>query len=425
MTVNEPSRRYAPATRAVRTGQYQDLSDLHSEGLALTASYVFADAEDAAEKFAGRRPGNVYVRFSNPTTAAFEERVAALEGAEGAVALGSGMAAYTAVALGLLAAGDHVVLGDGMFGTTPRFFRAYMEKFGVSVSVADVRDLGQWRDAVRDETVMFVLETPTNPMTHVADLRALSALAKERDVLLVVDNTLCTPVLQNPLALGADLVVHSAAKYIDGQGRCGGGVVAGRADLLKAVSEVLRTAGPSPSAFNSWVFLKSLETLPVRMREHSRNATLLAEWLEEHPAVEEVYYTGLAQHPQRELADSQQSGHGGLLAFTVRGGREDAWAVIDALSLVSVTTNIGDTKSMITHPASTTHGRMSPSERERAGIAPNLLRLSVGLEDVEDLKYDLDRALRAAGRRAPRAAGEQAPRAAGGRATRAAGGRSR
>ncbi|AOT58737.1 hypothetical protein K701_11395 [Streptomyces fradiae ATCC 10745 = DSM 40063] len=399
MPVNQPSRPYALATRAVRTGQYQDLSDLHSEGLALTASYVFADAEDAAEQFAGRRPGHVYVRFGNPTTAAFEQRIAAMEGADGAVAVGSGMAAYTAVALGLLSAGDHVVLGDGMFGTTPRFFRAYMEKFGVRVSVADVRDLDQWRDAVRDETAMFVLETPTNPMMHVADVRALAALAAERDVVLLVDNTLCTPVLQNPLALGADLVVHSAAKYIDGQGRCGGGVVAGRADLLKPVSEVLRTAGPSPSAFNSWVFLKSLETLPIRMREHSRNATLLAEWLEGHPAVEEVHYTGLASHPQRALADSQQSGHGGLLAFTVRGGRREAWNVVDALSLVSVTTNIGDTKSMITHPATTTHGRMAPEEQARAGIGPNLLRLSVGLEDVEDLKADLDRALRAAGGR--------------------------
>ncbi|MFV2117499.1 O-succinylhomoserine sulfhydrylase [Streptomyces sp. Act-28] len=393
--MNQPSRPYSLATHAVRTGQYQDLSDLHSEGLALTASYVFADAEDAAEKFAGRRPGNVYVRFSNPTTAAFEQRIAAMEGADAAVAVGSGMAAYTAVALGLLSAGDHVVLGDGMFGTTPRFFRAYMEKFGVSVTVADVRDLGQWREAVRDETVMFVLETPTNPMMHVADVRALSALAAERDIVLVVDNTLCTPVLQNPLALGADLVIHSAAKYIDGQGRCGGGVVAGRADLLEPVGEVLRTAGPSPSAFNSWVFLKSLETLPIRMREHSRNATLLAGWLERHPAVEEVYYTGLEKHPQRELVDSQQSGHGGLVSFTVRGDQRDAWNVVDNLSLVSVTTNIGDTKSMITHPASTTHGRMSPYEKERAGIAPNLLRISVGLEDVSDLTADLDRALRA------------------------------
>ncbi|WP_228977558.1 O-succinylhomoserine sulfhydrylase [Streptomyces sp. DH12] len=395
MPVKQPPGSYSLATHAVRAGQYQDLSDLHSEGLALTASYVFADAEDAAEKFAGRRPGNVYIRFSNPTTAAFEERIAAMEGADAAVAVGSGMAAYTAVALGLLSAGDHVVLGDGMFGTTPRFFRTYMEKFGVSVSVADVRDLDQWRDAVRENTAMFVLETPTNPMMHVADLRALSALAAERDIVLVVDNTLCTPVLQNPLALGADLVIHSAAKYIDGQGRCGGGVVAGRADLLKPVSEVLRTAGPSPSAFNSWVFLKSLETLPIRMREHSRNATLLAQWLERHPAVEEVFYTGLEKHPQRELVDAQQSGHGGLLSFTVRGDQGDAWNVVDNLSLISLTTNIGDTKSMVTHPASTTHGRMSLFEKERAGIAPNLLRISVGLEDVSDLMADLDQALRA------------------------------
>ncbi|WP_438486023.1 O-succinylhomoserine sulfhydrylase [Streptomyces sp. S186] len=381
------------ATRAIRAGQYQDLSDSHSEGLALTSSYVFDDAEDAAEKFAGRRPGNVYVRFSNPTVTAFEERMAALEQAESGVAVASGMAAYLGIALGLLKAGDHVVLADGMFGTTTRLFQTYLKKFQVSSTIADVRDLGEWRRQVRPNTVMFVLETPTNPLMHVADLRGLSALAAEHGILLVVDNTLCTPALQNPVPLGADLVIHSAAKYIDGQGRCGGGVVVGRDDLVKEIGGVLRTAGPGLSPFNAWVFLKSLETLELRMREHSRNGRLLAEWLEGHPAVEQVFFTGLRSHPQRELIDSQQSGPGGLVSFTVRGDQETAWRVADHLSLISLTTNIGDTKSMITHPASTTHGRLSPEARERSGITGNMLRLSVGLEHIDDLITDLDKAL--------------------------------
>lgn len=381
-------------TRAVREGQYQDFSDVHSEGLALTASYVFDDAEDAAEKFAGRRPGNVYVRFGNPTTRAFEQRMAALEDAESAVALASGMAAYTGIALGLLRAGDHVVLAEGIFGTTTTLFSSYMRKFGVSSSVVDVTSLERWQEAIRPNTRLFVVESPTNPLMRVADIRQLSELASAHDILLVVDNTLCTPVYQNPLALGADLVVHSTAKYIDGQGRAGGGVVVGPAELTKPVSDVLRTAGPSPSPFNSWVFLKSLETLPVRMREHSANAQVIAEWLEGHPAVERVYFCGLKSHPQRDLIDSQQTGPGGLISFTVAGGQRDAWGVIDRLELISNTTNIGDTKTMITHPASTTHGRVSPVDKERAGITSNLLRVSTGLEDVGDLMDDLDQALR-------------------------------
>ncbi|MDT9698131.1 O-succinylhomoserine sulfhydrylase [Streptomyces sp. P17] len=388
-----PDAPRSPATLAVRTGQYQDLSDLHSEGLALTASYLFADAEDAAEKFAGRRPGNVYVRFGNPTTAAFEERLAAMEQAESAVAVASGMAAFSALALALLKAGDHVVLADGMFGTTPRFFQTYMAKFGVTSTVVGVRDTAAWARAVRDDTVMFIVETPTNPVMEVADLRALGALATANGVLLVVDNTLCTPVFQNPLSLGADLVVHSTAKYIDGQGRCGGGILAGRNALTEQIRDVLRTAGPSPSPFNSWVFLKSLETLGARMREHARGGQAVAEWLQEHPAVHEVHYTGLRTHPQWELANAQQSGHGGLVSFTVRGGRAAAWSVLDGLRLISNTTNIGDTKSMVTHPASTTHGRLSDADRSRAGVVEGMLRVSVGLEDPADVIADLRQAL--------------------------------
>jgi O-succinylhomoserine sulfhydrylase len=378
---------------AIRAGQHQDFSDVHCEGLALTASYIFDDAEDAAEKFAGRRPGNVYVRFGNPTTSAFEQRIAAMEGAESAVAVASGMAAFGAVGLSLLKSGDHVLLGNGMFGTTPRFFQAYLGKFGVSSTIVDVTDPRKWRAAFRPETVMVVLETPTNPMMQVANLRDLAWQARDHHAYLVVDNTLCTPVYQSPLALGADLVIHSAAKYIDGQGRCGGGVVAGSDRLIRQISDVLRTIGPSPSPFNSWIFLKSLETLPIRMREHSRNGQQVAEWLAADPRVGSVHYTGLAAHPQRALIESQQSGHGGLLSFTVNGDREGAWSVIDKLALISVTTNIGDTKSMITHPASTTHGRLSEADRAAAGITQSLLRLSVGLENPRDIIDDLDQAL--------------------------------
>lgn len=387
---------FSISTLAVRAGQRQDFSDLHSEGLALTASYLFDDAEDAAEKFASRRPGNVYIRFGNPTTAAFEQRIAAMEGAESAVAVASGMAAYAALGLSLLKAGDHVLLGKGMFGTTQRFFEAYLGKFGVSSTTVDVRDPQAWRSALRDNTVMLVLETPTNPMMHVADVRALAGIAADHGILLVVDNTICTPMFQNPLKLGADLVVHSASKYIDGQGRCGGGVVVGSQALVQRIGDVLRTVGPSPSPFNSWIFLKSLETLPIRMREHSRNAQVIATWLAAHPLVEDVYYTGLADHPQRDLVDAQQSGHGGLLSFSVKGDQSTAWGVIDKLALVSITTNIGDTKSMITHPWSTTHGKVPEQDRVEAGITPALLRLSVGLEDPKDVIQDLDQALRAA-----------------------------
>jgi O-succinylhomoserine sulfhydrylase len=393
---------YRSATRAIRAGQYQDVGDQHSEALALTSSYVFDDAEDAAERFSGNRPGNVYVRFSNPTTLAFEQRIAAMEGAEDAASVASGMAGYLAIAMALLQADDHVILGAGMFGTTTRLFESYLRKFRVEVSVAGVADLAEWRALVRPTTRMFVLESPTNPVMQVADIRGLALLAAEAGAVFVVDNTLCTPVYQTPIDLGADLVLHSAAKYIDGQGRCGGGVVVGRRDLIADVRGVLRTMGPSLSPFNAWIFLKGLETLRIRMHEHSRNAQVVAEWLAAHPDVERVFYTGLSTHPQAELVAKQQSGHGGLVSFTVRGGQQRAWQLIDQLKLISNTTNIGDTKSMITHPATTTHGRLSCTQKLAAGIFGNLLRLSVGLEDVQDLIADLDGALRRSAREATR-----------------------
>jgi O-succinylhomoserine sulfhydrylase len=388
----EPGRR-GQATAAIRAGQHQFTDDQHSEALALTSSYTFDDAHDAAEKFAARRPGNVYVRFTNPTVRAFEERLAALEGADDAVGTGSGMAAFVAVSLALLRQGDHVLLAEGMFGTTTKLYLGYLEKFGVTTTVVNVCEPAAWLGAVRDETKMILVESPTNPVMQVADLRFLAELGKANGALLVVDNTLCTPIFQLPLALGADLVVHSAGKYIDGQGRCGGGVVAGGAELVSAVRGVLRTAGPSLSPFNAWVFLKSLETLPIRMQAHSAHADEINAWLAERDDVGAVHFTGSPTHPQKDLVAAQQSGHGGLLSFELPGGRRESWAFIDGLRLVSNTTNIGDTKSMIAHPATTTHGRLTEAERRSAGVAPNLVRLSVGLEDVRDITADLDQAL--------------------------------
>ncbi|MDQ2882574.1 MAG: aminotransferase class I/II-fold pyridoxal phosphate-dependent enzyme [Actinomycetota bacterium] len=393
-------RRYSLATRAVRAGQYQDVSDQHSEPLVLTSSYVFSDAEDAAEKFAGRRPGNVYVRFTNPTVRAFEQRVAAMEGTGDAVATSSGMACYMTVALALLHPGDHVILAEGMFGTTSRLFNTYLRNFGVAATFINV-DAGrdEWISLVQSNTKLIVVESPTNPMMQVADIRDLSAIARENGILLVVDNTLCTPVYQRPHELGANLIVHSAGKYIDGQGRCGGGIIAGREGLVAQLRDVLRTVGPSLSPYNAWIFLKSLETLPIRMQEHTRNASTLAGWLMRHPAVDKIYYTGVRDHPQSELIASQQSGHGGLLSFRIRGGRREAWRFLDALKLISNTTNIGDTKTMITHPATTTHGRLSAAERGSAGVSDNLLRISIGFEDPDDLVLDLEQAFHAAMKR--------------------------
>ncbi len=392
----DTSEGYRFETLAVRAGQRRTGEGEHSEPIFPTSSFVFADAAEAAARFAGESPGNIYSRFTNPTVRTFQDRLAALEGGAACVATASGMAAILSTCMGLLKAGDHVVSSRSIFGSTTSLFNNYLQRFGVAIDYVDLTDLGAWERAMRPQTRLLFLETPSNPLTEVADIAALAGLAHGGGALLAVDNCFCTPALQRPLTLGADLVIHSATKYLDGQGRCVGGAVVGPADLVgKEVFGFLRTAGPSMSPFNAWVFLKGLETLALRMRAHSANALALAQWLEGHPRVRRVHYPGLASHPQHELAARQQSAPGGIVAFEVEGGREAAWTVVDRTRLISITANLGDTKTTITHPATTTHARVSPEARAAAGIADGLLRLAVGLEAVEDLQADLERGLAA------------------------------
>lgn len=384
------------ATLAVRAGQSRSQEAEHSEPIFTTSSYVFASAADAAARFDESVKGNIYSRFTNPTVRCFEERLAALEGADACVATGSGMAAILATCMTLMKAGDHIVCSDSVFGSTTALINRYLVKFGVEVTYVRPDDNEAWRRAIQSNTRLFFLETPSNPLSAIADIRGIADIAHERGVLLVVDNCFCTPALQKPFQLGADLVIHSATKYLDGQGRCVGGAVLGNEQLVgKEIFGFLRTAGPSMSPFNAWVFLKGLETLELRMRAHSAAALQLARWLEVQPGVTRVYYAGLESHPQHALAKRQQSGFGGIVAFDVEHGRKGAWAFVDATRLLSITANLGDTKSTITHPATTTHSRISPAERERAGITEGLLRISVGLEDVRDLQTDLERGLAA------------------------------
>lgn len=382
-------------TLGVRAGQVRTSEHEHSEPIFTTSSYVFDSAAQAAARFGGEEPGNIYSRFTNPTVATFQTRLAALEGGEACVATASGMAAILSTCLGLLKAGDHVVCSRAVFGTTTVLFSNYMAKFGVETSFVDLTELAGWEAALRPETRLLFLETPSNPLTEVADIAALAELAHAHDALLAVDNCFCTPALQRPLALGADLVIHSATKYLDGQGRCVGGAVVGDAERVgKDVFGVLRTAGPSMSPFNAWVFAKGLETLRLRMRAHSESALALARWLEAHPAVRRVHYPGLESHPQHALAARQQSGgFGGVLGVEVAGGREGAWQVVDATRMLSITANLGDAKTTITHPASTTHGRLSEEAKAASGITEGLLRIAVGLEDVADIQADLARGL--------------------------------
>jgi O-succinylhomoserine sulfhydrylase len=382
-------------TRAVRAGQTRTLEGEHAEPIFLTSSYVFDSAESAAARFDGSEPGNVYSRYTNPTVRMFEERLAALEGAESAVATSSGMAAILSVCITLLKSGDHVVCSRSVFGTTTTLFSKYMGKFGVETSFVTATDAQAWKAAMKPTTRLLFLETPSNPMSEIVDIAAMADLAHQHGALLVVDNVFCTPALQNPLALGADLVVHSATKYLDGQGRCLGGVVAGARSLTDDVLAFIRSAGPTMSAFNAWVFLKGLETLRLRMEAHSANALALAQWLTRQEKVERVFYSGLPDHPGHELAKRQQRAFGGVLAFRVRGDRAAAWRFINATRLVSITANLGDVKTTIVHPATTTHGRISQQERDAAGITDNLIRLAVGLEDIEDLKADMQRGLNA------------------------------
>ena len=384
-------------TLAIRAGHQRTLEGEHSEPIFLTSSYVFEDAADAAARFAGDREGNVYSRYTNPTVRTFEERIAALEGGEAAVATASGMAAILSTCMALLKAGDHVVCSRSVFGTTTVLFNKYMARFGVDVSFVDPTSDEAWKASIRDNTAMLFLETPSNPLSEIADLGALSSLASAAGALLVVDNCFCTPALQTPLALGADIVTHSATKYLDGQGRCVGGAVVGGREPMEEVLGFLRSAGPTMSAFNAWVFLKGLETLRLRMDAHSANAMALAQWLEEQPTVEKVFYAGLPGHPGHELAKAQQRAFGGVLAFRVRGGREEAWRCIDATRMVSLTANLGDAKTTIVHPATTTHGRLSDEEKVEAGITENLIRIAVGLEHIDDIKRDIGRGLQAVG----------------------------
>jgi len=380
-------------TLAVRAGQTRSHEGEHSEALYLTSSYVFANAREAADRFSGSQPGNVYSRYTNPTVRTFEERIAALEGAETAVATSSGMAAILCTCIALLKAGDHIVCSRSVFGTTTVLFTKYLHKFGVSTTFVNPTDYSAWEAAFTPATRLVFVETPSNPLCDVIDIARLAGISHAHSALLVVDNCFCTPALQKPLALGADLVVHSATKYIDGQGRCLGGVVAGPRQYVDEVLGFIRSAGPSMSPFNAWVFLKGLETLRLRMEAHSRNAMSLAQWLAAHPQVEKVFYAGLPDHLGHALAARQQSAFGGVLSFRVNGGREEAWKVIDATRIMSLTANLGDAKTTIVHPATTTHGRLSPEQKADAGITENLIRVAVGLEDINDLKADLARGL--------------------------------
>ncbi|MCU7948248.1 MAG: O-succinylhomoserine sulfhydrylase [Candidatus Thiodiazotropha sp. (ex Cardiolucina cf. quadrata)] len=382
------------STQAIRVGHHRTPEGEHGEPIFPTSSFVFSSAAEAAARFSGDEPGNIYARFTNPTVRNFEERLAALEGGERCVATASGMSAIMATCIGLLQSGDHIVSSRSVFGTTTILFNKYLSRFGIETSFVDLTDLAAWEAAIRSETKLLFLETPSNPLTDVADIAKLSELAHAHDCLLVVDNCLCTPALQRPLSLGADIVIHSATKYLDGQGRCIGGAVVGSHEVVgEAVFGVLRTTGPTMSPFNAWVFLKGLETLDLRMQAHSRNAQQLAEWLEQHPQVERVHFPGLTSHPQHLLAMNQQCAPGSIVSFSVKGGQLAAWTLVDATRMLSITANLGDTKTTITHPATTTHGRLTPEELSRSGIGSGLLRIAVGLECIEDIQTDLARGL--------------------------------
>ncbi len=385
----------ALATIACRAGSHQTSEHENSDPIFATSSFCFENAAQAAARFSGAEPGNVYSRFTNPTVRAFEQRLAALEGGECAVGTASGMSAIMSLCLGLLAAGDHVVCSYSVFGSTINLFKGILSKFGIEFTFVDLVDQQAWEKAVQANTKLFFLETPSNPLTEVADISALASLAHSRGALLVVDNCFCTPILQRPLSLGADIVIHSATKFLDGQGRCvGGAIVAPEAMVNEKLIPVMRSGGASMSPFNAWVFLKGLETLSIRMQQHCRGARAVAGWLAEQSKVTRVFYPGLPQHPQHDLACRQQDGFGGVVAFEIEGGRESAWKIIDALRLFSITGNLGDSRSIVTHPATTTHSRVSADDRARSGIGEGLIRLSIGLEDPEDLVADLGLALR-------------------------------
>ena len=385
---------YGMNTLAVRAGRQPTGEGEHSEPIFPTSSFVFRDAAQAAARFAEDEPGNIYSRFTNPTVRIFEQRLAAMEGAERCIATSSGMGAILSTCLGLLHAGDHIVSSRSVFGTTVNLFNKILSKFDIETSYVGLSDYTAWGAAITGKTRLLYLETPSNPLTEIADIQRLADIAHSHDCLLVVDNCFCTPVLQQPFRHGADVVIHSATKYLDGQGRCVGGAVLGSEELLgENVFNVLKYGGPTMSPFNAWVFLKGLETLSLRMQSHSRNAAEVAAWLRAQDGIEKVYYPGLADHPQYDLAKRQQKDFGGIVSFVVTGGQAAAWRLIDNTELFSITANLGDSKSTITHPSTTTHNRLTDEEKQQSGIEPGLVRLSIGHEDVADLRNDLDGAL--------------------------------
>ena len=376
-------------TKAIREGYKTSQEQEHSAAIFLTSSFIFDSAEQAAQRFAKEEQGNVYSRFTNPTVETFQDKLASLEGAESCLATASGMSAIFATIMALSKAGDHIVASRGMFGTTTVLLNTIVNKFGIEVTFVDLPDLVSWQDSIQSNTKLFILETPSNPLGEVVDLRALSAISKKHNIILAVDNCLMTPALQKPLALGADIVIHSATKYIDGQGRRLAGAIAGSSELLEEISSFIRTTGPTLSAFNAWIVLKGLETLPLRMRAHCDNARQLANWLNDQPFVEKVHYLGLESHPHHQIAKEQQCDFGGIVSFEVSGGKKGAFRLINNTKMISITANLGDTKSTITHPASTTHARLSEDERRQSNISDSLIRISVGLEDISDIISDL------------------------------------
>ena len=386
---NKIENKWQPETLSVRAGSEHTAYGENSEAIFLTSSFVFENAAQAAARFGGQEPGNIYSRFTNPTVTMFQNKLAALEGAESCVATASGMSAILACVMGLCSAGDHVLASRSIFGTSVQLFSNILARWGLQVTFVSLTDPEAWKNAVQPNTKLFFVETPSNPLTEVCDIAELAAIAHQAGALLAVDNCFCTPALQKPLDLGADIIIHSATKYIDGHGRCLGGAVLGKKEVLEPVYGFLRTAGPTMSAFNAWVFLKGLETLHIRMDAHSRNALALAQWLEQQPKVSRVYYPGLDSHPQHALAMRQQKTGGAIVSFDVKGGKEAAWQLIDATQMISITANLGDAKSTITHPATTTHSRVSAEARTAAGIGDGLVRIAVGLEHIEDIKNDL------------------------------------
>lgn len=389
--MTDEKENYQVDTQAIRVGQQRSQFGEHAEALYLTSSYIFPSCEEAAARFKGESDGNVYSRYTNPTTNMFEQRLAAMEQGEAAVATSSGMAAIMSTLMSHLQSGDHVVCSSDVFGSTVVLINNFFVKFGIEVSYVPVNELEDWRTAVKTNTKLFFLETPSNPTNRVADIEALSKLAKSNDIIMVVDNCFCTPALQRPILFGADLVIHSATKYIDGQGRCLGGAVVGSKALIEPIIGFIRSGGPTMSAFNAWVFLKGLETLGVRMRAHSENALAIASWLTEQAWVRKVNYAGLESHPDHALAKKQQSQFGGVLSFEIEDDKAAAWRFIEANRLMSHTANLGDAKTTIVHPATTTHGRLTDEERQRAEISDNLIRIAVGLEDRQDLIAELER----------------------------------